>query len=196
MKPVRFTIDRVHYAISGPSPDSRKAFILELEDTFRSGNWPWDWYEEQIDLWKKLIVDEALAYLTVVLEEHGFPAKHGEKTLQGFYALFEDFSLGQVYSFIWRSAKDAASIYLREKLPKNHAANIAISNIRKAGESAIANGWDVKPYRRDHRCPEPSVYHVFFNTILKIGADGFSSVPYNAIIPDINASNDSSDISF
>lgn len=178
-----FYLGQVTYAVAGPTRNDRKNIVLTLEEIFRSQSWPDHWYSEQLELWKQFVLDEAIAYMTVVLKEHGFTFEPGEKTIAMLKALFEDYSLGQVYNLIWRAAKDAASRYLRERIPKKHATNHAISSVRHQGERAKAEGWDVKPFRRDFRCPEPISSEIFFNAVLQIGSDGFNLKPYECVFP-------------
>jgi len=85
----------------------------------------------------------------------------GEKTRHVVANAINDFSIGQVYSFIWRASKDAAAFYVRERVTKTHAANTVVGAIERSAERAVANGWDVKDYRRDRRVPETPLVQVF-----------------------------------
>jgi hypothetical protein len=42
---------------------------------------------------------------------------------------------------------------------------------------ALAEYWDVKHYKRNFDLPRSSLSHVFFDLFLKIGEEGFNSVP-------------------
>ena len=173
----------VTYAVSGPTREIRRRTIEELEGVFRTGDWPEQWYEEQVEVWKTIIIDEAIAYLKVSLEAHKFPAAPGEKTQSIFAGLSENYSLGQLYNIIWRAAKDTAAYYVREGITEQHATNVVVTKLQTYGERALAEGWKLTNYRRDFRCPEPMVSQVFFNAVLKIGGQGFDRKPTRIIYP-------------
>ncbi len=66
---------------------------------------------------------------------------------------------------------------MRERTSKTHAANIVPGAVQRMADRAIAEGWDIKPYNRDFRAPQSMVSEIFFNTALKIGEQGFKTVP-------------------
>lgn len=86
------------------------------------------------------------------------------------------FSIGQVYSFIWRAAKDAAAFYVRESVGKRHAANTVVGAIERSAERALVNGWDVTQYRRDRRAPETPMVQLF-TTVSGLGDRYWTEVP-------------------
>lgn len=116
---IQFFLDRVMWAlpIKDDLQDSKK-IVQELEQIFRNESWPEHWRGEALNLWKKIALQECFQYLEVVLAEHGFPFAPGEKTNLTFGNLLEEYSVAQMYNFIWRAAKDAASFYLRERVNK------------------------------------------------------------------------------
>lgn len=175
---IQFSLDRVMWAlpIKDDLQDSKK-IVQELEQIFRNESWPEHWRGEALNLWKKIALQECFQYLEVVLTEHGFPFAPGEKTNLTFSNLLEEYSVAQMYNFIWRAAKDAASFYLRERVNKQHAANTIVGSIQRQAERALAENWQVKPYRRDFRCPQSIVSQVLFNTALRIGEEGFTLPP-------------------
>ena len=111
------------------------------------------------------------------MSEHGFSFNPGEKTLLVLNNLLEEFSVSQAYNLIWRAAKDAAAFYIREHVSKEHAANTVVGSIQRQFERARAEGWKIKPYGRDRRCPQSMVSQVLFNTALPLGDDGFNKPP-------------------
>jgi hypothetical protein len=66
---------------------------------------------------------------------------------------------------------------MRERIPKQQAANSVVGNIQRAADRAQAEGWNVKPYGRDRRCPQSMVSIVLFDAVLKIGERGFNEPP-------------------
>jgi hypothetical protein len=174
----RFYLDRVSWdlPISSGSKNSQ-GLIEELEAIFRNGNWPESWRNEWRALWKKIALQECLQYLEVGLNEHGLSLNPGEKTYLVLNGALEQYSVAQIYNMIWRAVRDAAAFYVRERVPKQHAANTVIGSIQRQADRAKAEGWDLKPYRRDFRCPQSMISQVLFDTALQIGEKGFNSPP-------------------
>jgi hypothetical protein len=175
---MHFFLEEVKWALSRePNFDDSKKIVQELEQVFRNKCWPQHWQNDALGLWKKIALQESFQYLEVVLNEHDFRFSPGEKTNLVFSNLLEQYSVAQMYNFIWRAAKDAASFYLRKPVNKQHAANTIVSSIQRQAERARSENWQVKPYRRDFRCPQSIVSQVLFNTALQIGEEGFTLPP-------------------
>jgi|ERR1041384_4122278 hypothetical protein len=174
----RFYLDRVSWdlPISSKSQNSQ-GLIEELEAVFRNGNWPESWRNEWRALWKKIALQECLQYLEVGLNEHDLSLNPGEKTYLVLNGALEQYSVAQIYNMIWRAVRDAAAFYVRERVSKQHAANTVIGSIQRQADRAKAEGWDLKPYRRDFRCPQSMISQVLFDTALQIGERGFNSPP-------------------
>jgi hypothetical protein len=152
--------------------------IEDLERLLKSEDeWPDDWHEDVAELNRVVALEECLQYLRISLEEHGFEARPSEKLTLVLRSVLARFSLGQTYNFIWRAARDAAAIYLRENTSKAHAVNIVPGHIQRGAERALAEGWAVKAFRRDRRIPESQVTHVLLTMALKLTDGGFGSVP-------------------
>jgi hypothetical protein len=179
--PIRFYPARVMWALPVDESGNPKNVIAALEEKFRTMDWNEEWEDEQLELWMKIAHEECIQYLTVCVTEHGFTFSPGDKTNLVIDSLLREYSVGQIYSFIWRASKDAAAFYLREKVTKLHAANTVVGNLQRQGERAKAEGWQVKPYGRDRRCPQSMISQVFFNTVLQIGEAGFTQKPYQAV---------------
>ena len=183
--PNRFYIDRVQWPLlTGNNLNETRLTIANTEKALKSEEWPEHWIDAWLPLWKKIAMYECLEYLEIVLQEHSLPFNPGEKTTLVLENVLEDFSVGQTYNLIWRAGKDAAAFYLRERVPKPHAANTVVGNIQRQAERALAEGWDIKQYRRDRRCPQSVVSKVLFDTALQIGDKGFSVVPNSGVLSD------------
>jgi len=169
---------KVHWILplpdGGPSP---MRFLEQLETVLNSDQWPKEWTDQAAELHRTIALHECLQYLRVSLEEHGFDLKAGDKTHLVLTTALKTFSIGQVYNFIWRAARDAAAFYVREETSRAHAANIVPGSIQRMAERALAERWEVKPYRRDFRAPQSIVSQVLFTVALKLPEGGFNAVP-------------------
>jgi hypothetical protein len=174
----QFYIYHVYYAppISQSTPDDPKSLVTELHKLVND-EWSEEWCQEALGIWKKVALSECKEYLLFVLDEHHFEFSPGENTTQYLEYALENFSTAQVFNTIWRAAKDAAAYYQREKISKRQAANAAIASIQKYSERAIAENWEIKPYKRNYKCPQTIISEVLYNFALKLGEDGFQSIP-------------------
>lgn len=112
---------------------------------------------------------ECLEYLELILRRHGFDFNPGDKTKQVIDRVLQSRSIGQVCNIIHRAAKDAAAFYMREHVSKQHAANTVVNRIASYHDRAAAEGWVIKPYRRDFDCPISALSEVLFYRVMKIG---------------------------
>ena len=174
----RFYPLRTHWILplpeNGPSP---ARFIQAVEQRVRAEAWPLDeWSGELASLHRTIALQECLQYLQLKLEEHGFELHAGEKTTLTLKSILERFTIGQTYNFIWRSAKDAAAFYQRGSVSKAHAANTVPGTMQRLAERAVAEGWDVKSYRRDRNAPESALSQLVLTAVLKLPDGGLASV--------------------
>lgn len=167
----------VHWSLPLPDGNASPARVHEALDALLRDQAAWaeGWSDQADDLHRELAVQECLQYLRVVLKEHGFELNPGEKTLAVVRAALNDFSIGQVFNFMWRAAKDAAAFYVRESVSKAHAANIVPGAIQKSAERATAEAWTVRAFRRDYRAPESILSGLFFTGILRLPDSGLST---------------------
>jgi len=149
--------------------------LNDLEEMARDRIFPMGWESEVMPLWQKIALNECLEYLDLSMEKHGLPANPGPKTHSTLSTLLHTFSVSQMYSLIWRAAKDAAAFYLRERVPKMHAANTVVGAIQRQADTARAKGWLVSSYGRNFNCPQSLLSRVLFGSFLQIGDAGFTT---------------------
>ena len=156
---------------------------------------PWE-YQQCADVWADFFDDSALdsvkkttdfaqfcrevqlrectSFLMHVLDRHDLYISPGEKTKEVLNLCLEKLSVAQVYNFIWRAARDAAAYYMRSSISKGQAANSAIGNMRRSLEQSQAEGWDVKPFSRNHNMPQSLLSVIVFNMMLDTEDGGFN----------------------
>lgn len=169
----RFYISAVRWAIP-LSKTPIQQFILALDNKIRSTSYVDVAYDDVVSLAKEVSYVECISYIKLTLEEHRLEFNPGEKTELVIYNALESFSVSQIYSFIWRAAKDAAAFYLRSATNKKHAANTIVSNIEKQVDRALANNWNVSSYKRNYTMPQSAVSRTLFNMLLLTDDGGFT----------------------
>jgi hypothetical protein len=130
--------------------------------------WPDRWVDQFSEFWFDVAVSECKAYLVHMLERHGLDFTPGEKTEDVFRRALRWYSIGQMYYFIWRAARDSAAYLAREKVQARQAANSAITRIAADVDRAYAQGWEVTVYHRDSRLPISTISHILFSRALKL----------------------------
>lgn len=131
--------------------------------------WPPHWNDEARELSRKIAIGECIEYLVVSLDDHKLPFDPGAKTTAVLHRLLDDFSIGQVHNMTWRAARDSAAFSVRASVPRGQAANSALGRMQRFGEAALANGWELKVFRPDRRCPQSMISQIFFQKALRIG---------------------------
>lgn len=170
----RYYTHRTSFAT--PPIEPSKSLIAELHK-FIGKEWSEEWCSEGVVLWKRVALAECLEYFLFCLEEHNFEFNPGDKTIQYFEFALEHFSTARVFRLVWQSVTGAAAFYQRGSVPKRQAANMASSAIQRNAEKALAEKWEVKPFRRNYKCPQTIVSDVLYNLVLGFGEDGFNNVP-------------------
>ena len=169
---------KVHWTLpladKGASP---ARYLEDLEAMLASGEWPDGWRQEANELHRQVALHECLEYLRLQMEAHQFTLKVGDKTRLVLKTALQNFSVAQVYNFIYGAVKDASSFLLREQTTKPHAANIVPGAIQRRAERCLAENTPVKAFRRDFNLPQTSVSQVLLTMSLKLPDGGFTTVP-------------------
>ncbi|MDG4798937.1 restriction endonuclease [Micromonospora sp. WMMD980] len=170
------TLDNQHYPMlasyyltgTGDVESRLREYLKGLSQIISRDNWPDRWTDQFSDFWFDLAVSECKAYLVHMLKRHGLDFTPGQRTEEVFRHALRWYSIGQMYYFIWRAARDSAAYMARERVPAKQAANSAITRISGDVDRAYAQGWDVSVYRRDSRLPQSTISHILFSRALQL----------------------------
>jgi hypothetical protein len=166
-----FYITEVEFLLPNQNPS---AFISLIEEEIVSDSFIDEHRLELQNFAHEIALHECLAYLQRALSEHQLQYSPGEKTLMVLNKGLQSYSVSQMYSFIWRAAKDAAAFYARKRVSRDHAAKTVVGSIESQIERALANEWDVTAYRRNYDHPQSVLSRTLFNTVLKTDDGGFT----------------------
>lgn len=139
--------------------------------------WPSSWPEAVYNLWFELALAECKQYFRHAAGVRGLPVAGEKSTDIMLRTLLQNFSVSQCYRIIWSGGQRAADFMVRTRCNKQHAANYMIGECQRWADRALAEKWEVKHFKRNFDLPRSSLSHVFFDVFLKIGEDGFNSVP-------------------
>jgi ribosomal protein S10 len=171
----QFYIDRVKWYLPiADKYNNLNQFISDLDNTITSMDYIDTSYDEVVELCKELGLEESISYLQHILNEHQLDFTPGEKTMLVLEKALENYSVAQIYNFIWYAGKNAAAYYMRSHISKKQAANSMVGIIERHIEKVEANNWDVKSYKRMFDMPQSQVSRVLFNLLLHTDDDGFN----------------------
>ena len=143
--------------------DSVVAFVRRIDKEISSRTLPL----EPSEVLSELAVALCCEYLAARMIEYGFSGEVGKKTAEVLRSGLAHFSMGQVFNFIWRAAKDAAAFYQRAATCRKHAENIVPGFIQRSAWRALNEGWEIRPFRRDWDLPLTALESVVVDLAMK-----------------------------
>ncbi|MFC4070716.1 restriction endonuclease [Actinoplanes subglobosus] len=158
-----------YYLVGSGTPESRvERFRKDLAEVISRESWPDHWGDQLSSFWFDVAAEECKSRLVYLLRQHGLDFTPGQKTDDVFRRALRWYSIGQVYYFIYRSAKDSAAYSARREVPKKQAANSAVTRIAAEVDRAYAQGWQVSVFHRDSKVPISTLSHILFTRALKL----------------------------
>lgn len=139
--------------------------------------WPDHWSMAVKDLWLEIALEECREFFRHVAEQRRLPKAGENSTETMLKSLLQHFSVAQCYRIIWMGALKASDFLVRKSCTRQHAANYMIGECQRWADKARAEGWEIKPFKRNFDLPRSSLSYVFFDLFLKIGEGGFDCVP-------------------
>lgn len=124
-----------------------------------------------LDLCKRLMIDECVAYMEIRKAEYGFSMEHGDKTRAIFEDLLNKYTVLQVFSLIWRGCRDCNNFYTTSRMTKACAAKACITFTKKACDISEEKGWEINPYKRTTKNNESTLCNYVMRTILNANRD-------------------------
>lgn len=155
-----------YLAGTGALSDRIQKYLKSLSLVISRETWPDHWVDQFSDFWIDIATSECKAYLVHMLNRHSLDFTPGQKTDDVLRRALKWYSIGQVYYFVWRAARDSAAYFARENVSSKQAANSAITRISADIDRAYAQGWDVSVYQRDARLPLSTLSHILFSRAL------------------------------
>lgn len=106
-----------------------------------------------------------------------------EKVIDIFDKIQNDFSVSEVFNIIYRSIAYTAKKYLENKyMSKDKVVEFAVNYCRLTAERIMNDNWSVSSYSRPYALPQSELSSYFFNSVTKLGTDGFTWVPSKLIL--------------
>ncbi len=103
----------VKWLLPLPEKQTFKEFTILLETKLASTDYLETNYDEVIEFCKDISLRECLAYLKYKMDEHKLPFTPGEKTRLVLAKALEEYSVAQIYGFIWSAVNNTAAYYMR-----------------------------------------------------------------------------------
>ncbi len=129
------------------------------------------------DIWLEVATYECIEYLIKLLEKFRLPYNIGEKTYQVITNTLTKFSTSQVFHFLWKAVNNAVSFQRIRNSSFIHAVNTIPGFIETYSERVLANNWLIEGYKRNYDVEQSMLSKILYNSLLKIGDEGFKAVP-------------------
>ncbi|MGY4489858.1 hypothetical protein [Pseudomonas sp. TE3610] len=117
---------------------------------------------------------ECLAFLETALEEYRLGYRAGVKTCAMITRALQCFTVAQVCNLLHRAARDAAAYYQRGGVSRDHAAKTVVGSFERLMEKALANDWEIAPFKRNFNVPQSALSRLIYNRMLGTDDGGFS----------------------
>lgn len=135
--------------------------------------------EEGYSLWRKISLYEVLEYFDYnVRNILDVEYIIGDKTISIFNDLLNEYSVAQIYMFIYGTVNSALRFRKEKNVSTRYAANTIVGNVQSYAERAKINSWNIQKYSRIKECPESALSKFFFERVLPIGNVGFNDKPH------------------
>lgn len=129
--------------------------------------------EELFEYWMQVSVDNLIEYMQREMSQRKLEAPTGDKTRQLLSNLLLKYTPGQIMSFIYSQAKNAADYYVTKDVSRRQAANSIVSLITKLVNTAEDRGWNIDSYKRTKGWVESATTHTLYAHVLRLKGDGF-----------------------
>lgn len=136
---------------------------------------------EVIALWQKIAYTECVQLFEFRMKNFGLPYTIGKETKAFFNSVIPDFSLANIYSFIYQATKTAAAYYQEENVSKWQAANSVLSRMRTTVDRVRSGTYSRWEYNRPKECPQFVLSEYFFNSALRLVDRYWYSTPHNPL---------------
>ena len=137
--------------------------------------------EEVLALWQKIAYTECVQLFDFRMKNFGLPYTVGKETKAFFNSVIPDFSLANIYSFIYQATKTAAAYYQEENVSKWQAANSVLSRMRTTAERVRSGTYNRWEYERPKECPQFVLSDYFFNSVLQLRDRYWRTTPHNPL---------------
>jgi hypothetical protein len=173
---VGYNSERVSWDLLPNVPaDQRSSFIREVEDRLVRHEHR-TWRDEWPEVWKKITIEECIQFLTYSLERHHFTYTPDRPATELFSELVDNYSLAQVFKLIDKVTKDFADFARQQRWPMKTSR--VVEKIRSNVQYYCSQGWNIFAFQKRPPFPAQSVIsRIFFDTVLRIGDDGFLKAP-------------------
>ena len=136
---------------------------------------------EVLALWQKIAYTECVQLFEFRMKNFVLPYTVGKETKAFFNSVIPDFSLANIYSFIYQATKTAAAYYQEENVSKWQAANSVLSRMRTTVDRVRSGTYSRWEYNRPKECPQFVLSEYFFNSALQLVDRYWYSTPHNPL---------------
>lgn len=156
--------------------------VADIERAGIECNLPGEWLLQAAETHLFLAEAECFAYFYHCAAERQISGEHPPRLKELISNLLVDLSVAQAFRPIWMAARSTADFIVRQRPPRHIAGSYMVSCAQSWIDRARAEGWDIKPFRRNFELPQSLVSRVLYDALLGIGDRGFTS-PVDQLFP-------------
>lgn len=173
---VGYNSDKVLWDLLPDVPtDERHSYIRQVEDRLKRREHK-SWREEWPSVWRKIAVAECIQFLVYSIERYNFSYTPDEQATVLFNPLVDNYSVAQVFKLIDKATKDFAD-FARQQRWQMKASRV-VEKIQKNEAYYRSQGWTIFSFsNRPAFLPQSVISRIFFDTVLRVGDDGFLKAP-------------------
>ncbi|WP_428086461.1 hypothetical protein [Candidatus Thioglobus sp.] len=153
---------------------SIESLIIGLENELKQVNFKEKEFEA-IKLCKDFAIQECIALLDYMTQEHNMSCVFGDKTILTLDKILDKYSVSRAYVSIFSAVKSAAAYMQKEGVYGKRACNSIRGNIERYFENVELGKWSIKEgYKRNYNLPISEVSHILYEIVLKTDDGGFN----------------------
>ena len=155
--------------------EERLTFVRQVDDRLRRRGHK-TWRDEWPSVWRKIAVAECVQFLVHSLERYNYYYAPDSQATDLFCSLVDNYSVAQVFKLIDKATRDFADFARRQRWPMR--ASRVVEKIRSNEAYYRSQEWPIFSFQKRPTFPSQSVIsRVFFDTVLRVGDDGFLKAP-------------------
>lgn len=162
----KFDAKTIHYIQSN-------AFIEEIRDH----------KDELLEVWYTIAAYETFEYFKHLLSKLGIELAPNSLAKARLFKLLESYSVAQLWSIAYKAYQKGCEVQMTQGVRDTDSGEAFITIFLEKGQLYEEKGWSITPFKRwGYPCRQSKYSEYFFNEILGIGNDGFTTSPNQIIL--------------
>lgn len=134
---------------------------------------------ELLEVWYTIATYETIEYLQHLLYKLGVTVNLSSQAKATIFKLLESYSVGQLWNIAYKAYQKGCEVHIKQGYVEAISGDIFLDIFLEKGQRYSEKGWQITPFNRwGYPCQQSQYSSFFFNEVLGIGNDGFTTKPY------------------